>query len=101
MGNREIQVYVRKNGSEERTISFERIPEISDKLALDLGFAIDGNSLIVSVRADVERAGKIVHKGCMLGSVPEYARPLLKVLADTERLINSQLGAFNYQVIFT
>ncbi len=100
MRNREIHVYVRKNGPEERTISFDRIPEISDKDALGLGFAIDGNSLIVSVRADVVRNGVFFRKGCTLGVAPDYARPLMMVLSDAERLVSSQLKALNYQVIF-
>ncbi len=97
-----IDIYVRKNGAEERTISFDRVPEISDQEALNLGFAIDGRSLIVSVREDIVRRDGTVRKGCILGNdiEPQSKRPLMRVLCDVEKLIVAKLKAFNYEVIF-
>lgn len=40
-----ITVYVRKEGERTRTLSFARIPGISDRAVLDRHYAIDGKTI--------------------------------------------------------
>jgi len=46
-----VTVYVRAPDDDTRTLSFPRIPEVSDADALAHGFAIDGNSYVMGLTA--------------------------------------------------
>ena len=101
MPDRQIAVYVRREGREARILSFNSPPEISQKEALDKGFAIDGNSYVLGITADSIVEGTLISGSALkLEPFPEIARPLSAVLADNQRAIAKWLGNFGYEVIF-
>jgi len=102
MTDRQIAVYVRLDGPEARILSFNSPPEISQKEALDKGFAIDGNSYVLGITADSIVGNEVISGSALeiesfYGGVP---RPLSAVLADNQRAIAKWLGSFGYEVIF-
>lgn len=99
MQDRQIAVYVRREGREARTLSFNPPPEVSQKEALDKGFAIDGNSYVLGITGD-SIVGSEVISGSSLGPHLEVLRPLSVVLADSQREITNWLGKLGYEVTF-
>ncbi len=106
-----IDVYVR-NGGRQRTLSFNRISELSQGAALRAGLAIDGNSYTLTVMADVQdRDGDLEVLGgpwpgaprdkddSSIGG-PAVARPLSEVLRDTELWLSKWLEELGYDVTF-
>jgi hypothetical protein len=99
MEERMIEVFVRREGRDTRTLSFNPPREISQKEALDKGFAIDGNSYVLGVTADAV-VGTEVLCGSEIVPYSEIPRPLSVVLAESQREITKWLGQFGYEVIF-
>jgi len=99
MQDRKIEVYVRREGREARTLSFNPPPEVSQKEALNKGFAIDGNSYVLGVTGD-SVVGDEVISGSALGPSPEVPRPLPVVLADSQLEVTNWLGNLGYEVTF-
>ena len=99
MKERKIEVYVRREGREARSLSFSPPPEVSQKTALEKGFAIDGNSYVAGITEDAV-VGMEVLSGSPIGDIPEIPRSLSAVLGDTQREIVKWLGSFGYEVVF-
>jgi hypothetical protein len=96
-----ITVYVRKDDPYSRTLSFDRIPEITDAEALGKGFAIDGKSLLISIQPDkAGHTGQVDEEGGPGGDDLALARSLSGVLLDTEQFIVDWLGTHGYTVEF-
>jgi len=82
-----VTVYVRAPDDDTRTLSFTRIPEVSDADALKHGFAIDGNSYVMGLTAyfDEDENRKVsLHEG----------------LRDTQQELITWLGALGFTVEF-
>ena len=99
MEDRKNVVYVRREGRETRILSFKPPPEISQKEALDKGFAVDGNSYVLGITGDTVVSGDII-SGSELGPPPEVPRPLAVVLADSQRELTKWLGKLGFEVTF-
>lgn len=105
MDRKKVTVYVRKGASEsERTLSFDRLPEISAVDVLKAQIAIDGNSFLCSVGLmEPENPG----------DPPMFAGPdfslevrsgwhysLADALAATESVLIKWLDGYGYDVEF-
>ena len=94
-----ITVYVRKDGDDARTLSFDRVPEISDQEALNQWCAIDGRSLVLSVSADLPSGDGGVLEGGPGGDEGRL-RPLMEVLRDAQAYLAAWIETKGYAVEF-
>jgi hypothetical protein len=104
MTDRKIMpVYVRQGAHEdERTIAF-RIPEdIPAKDLLDAGFAIDGNSAVLSVTRETypSEFDDLSFRDGDLSKAIEDGRTLTKALRDCQQALVAWLDARGYDVEF-
>jgi hypothetical protein len=96
-----IQVFVRPQGRDTFTLSFQPPKGISQKEALEKGLAIDGNSYVLAVSADIFKDDEVLSGSSFaLETMPDTARPLFAVLGDNQRAIAKWLGDLGYEVIF-
>jgi hypothetical protein len=91
-----ITVYVRRprannDAPDCRSLAFQAVDEIPQKVALQNGFAIDGNSYTLDVTASWVDAG----------SPEAYFEPLSEALRNAQVKIANLLGEHGYEVTFS
>ena len=100
MSEPSITVFVRKDGNDFRSLSFQRPEEVEQLDAIERGFAIDGRNVVISVGPDWVDGTDVFYRGPDGSTASDDIRPLAGVLRDTEAYLVKWLGDLGYKVEF-